>query len=604
MRIGNRTFGGERPRIDPRNLSDDEAIIALDCDLVSSTLRALCAPSLEKEGISADTKTIYFFEGEWFEFDEVIDIAEQSDRLFWTGAEGSRQATLGQLQSGLSYAMGIPKPVAPNVSFVGGTAEPESIAFNTFYVISFVNQFGEEGDKSDPSKVITVQRGQTVTLTNVGQFAQSDQNAVVDSGVTSMRLYILSEGESRFVAEYPITQSIIMDEIGATTLGEVFPSEDFLPPPVGLEGLHLMANGIALGFVPGERLVYVSEPFNANAWPYFFPTEGVPCAISSYDNNAVIITDSYPEVAAINDPRNIVPTTLTYREPCASARGVVQAEGGVIYPSTNGLFYIGHGGGRRLTKDHIDFKDWAKYAPSTMIGIYRDRQYIGFHQGAKEGNALVFDMRDGAILRQLSQKADAAFVKPGVDEAYVASETEILQLEGSEDRLNYVYRSKMYGNGSPFALTSRRVLSCEQIVRSYLPYDDGELEALEVLREESISGRSGLLNVFGFGGVINQKLIAGCPEVLPVGANVEEFRYRTINGISAIDLPRSEDISVSLRLYGDKELVHEETITDDEAIQRLFYFDRRRIYEYELEGNLEISQIDLAGSNSEMHDGT
>ena len=63
-----------------------------------------------------------------------------------------------------------------------------------------------------------------------------------------------------------------------------------------------MSNGIALGFVPGERLVYVSEPFNANAWPFFFPVQDVPIGVSSYDNLAVIVTDGYPDCLLYTSP--------------------------------------------------------------------------------------------------------------------------------------------------------------------------------------------------------------------------------------------------------------------------------------------------------------
>ena len=100
-------------------------------------------------------------------------------------------------------------------------------------------------------------------------------------------------------------------------------------------------------------------------------------------------------------------------------------------------------------------------------------------------------------------------------------------------------------------------------------------------------------------------MIGGCFNPLPDGiSNPFPEALRSINGIAAEDLARSEPIEVIFRLFGDKELVHEEVIVDDEQENRLYYFDRRRVYEIELEGTLEISQIDVAGSNSEFHSGT
>lgn len=617
MRISNRTFGGERPKRDPRNLESDESVIALDCDLVSTTLRPLHSHSIEKFGISEQTQTIQYFNDTWFEFDDELDIIELSDRLFWTGPDGPRQATYAQLQAGLSYAMGVPKPDAPTASTTGtNSGDP----FDTFYVVAFVNQFSEQGDKSDPSSIITVQgietvtvppgntvtvvQGSVVTLGNIGISNQSDPLTATDSGVTLQRIYRLSEGEVKFVAEVPATDTSFTEVIGEVVLGEVFAAEDFLPPPSNMTGLHLMANGIALGFVAGTNTVYVSEPFNANAWPYFFPAESRPVGISSYDNNAVIVTDSYPEVATITDPRNIVPTTLTYREPCQSKRSLVQAEGGVIYSSANGLFYVGRGGGKRITEEHVDAADWNRYSPSTILALYTDRQYIGFHNGLKEGNALVFDMRGGRNdLRQLSQAADAVFVKPGTNDAYVAFGGAIRKLGGGEDLLTYTYRSKTFGTGRSFALTSRRVLALLMVDRNHLHVTDEAKAIIYAERAATLLARSALSNCFGMGGCINQHLIAGCPEISPaVLGSVSPTDFRSINGIAAQDIPRFEDHVVVLNVYGDEELIHTETIISDCTEKRLTYADRRRFYIYELIGNIEVSQVDLASSNSELYD--
>ncbi len=597
MLIRNRIFGGERPKRGERNLEPHEAVLALDCELGSHELRALFGASVEEEGISANTQTIVNFNEKWFGFDDQRDVVEYGDRLFMTGPAGSRQATYAQLLGSTSYKMGVPTPDAPTAVESGtGTGT----AFDTFWAVTFVNQFGEEGDKSDVSDTITTQPGNTITIGNIGISNQLDAPTATDSGVTRQRIYRLSEGALKFVVELPATTTSYVETVG-DTLAESFSTEDFAPPPSGLIGLHLMANGIALGYVASERAVYVSEQGNLNAWPYFFPVESAPVGISSYDNNAVILTEGFPEVAAITDPRNIVPTVLTYREPCQSKLSIVQSEGGVMYASVNGIFYIGRGGGKLLTDEHLDQSDWRRYVPTSMKSLYKDGQYIGFHSGTTVGNAVVLDTREPlAILRQLSQRADATFVKPGTDKAFVAYNSQILELEGSEFKLEYTYTSKLFGEGTPFSLTSRRVLLCEQIDRNRNELTDTEIAALYAARAAQLTALSALDGLHGFGGAINQNAIGGAGLWVLPGSTLSFDIGTSIGGGHESDLPFITNYSIVLNLFGDKELVHTEVITDDENDGRITYHDRRRLYQFQLVGELDVSSVEIAGSNSEM----
>ena len=276
-----------------------------------------------------------------------------------------------------------------------------------------------------------------------------------------------------------------------------------------------------------------------------------------------------------------------------------------MYASVNGIMYIGRGGGKLLTDDHLDQSDWNRYVPSSITALYKDGQYIGFHSGTKVGNAVVLDTREPtATLRQLSQTATATYVLPGTDKAYVASGGQILELEGSEDKLTYTYISKLFGQGSPYALTSRRILITDQIDRSYLPLDQAVIDAIYAQRAAELLARAGLSYRFGIGGAINQFVIGGTDTWTIPGTAITESTGSTINGGGETDLPRVTNYTVEFTLLGDKEVVHVEVITDDEDIKRVTYHDRRRIYQYQLSGELDVQQIDIAGSNSEMHDGT
>ena len=60
---------------------------------------------------------------------------------------------------------------------------------------------------------------------------------------------------------------------------------------------------------------------------------------------------------------------------------------------------------------------------------------------------------------------------------------------------------------------------------------------------------------------------------------------------------------LKVRIWGDGELIDELDILDEES-HRIKYADRKRIWEYELSGNCEVTQFSMAGSVSEMHTGS
>ena len=240
-----------------------------------------------------------------------------------------------------------------------------------------------------------------------------------------------------------------------------------------------------------------------------------------------------------------------------------------------------------------------------MKSLYKDGQYIGFHSGTTVGNAVVLDTRESlSIMTQLSQRADATFVKPGTDKAYVAYDSQILELEGSELKLEYTYTSKLFGEGTPLALTSRRVLLCEQIDRNRDELTDDEIAALYTTRAEQFVALAALDVLHGFGGAINQNAIGGAGLWVIPGSALSFDIGVSIDGGHETDLPFITNYAIVLNLFGDKELVHTEVIADDETDARITYHDRRRLYQFQLVGELDVSSVEIAGSNSEMYSGS
>lgn len=617
MRISNRQFGGERPKSDAWNLGDTEAQLAIDCELTSTGIRALRENSVEAR-FDIVPKTLHYFDGKWLAWDTNVCVAESpvgvaTRRVFWTGEGYPKQATAAEKSNGISYRMGVPTPNAPTIKSITGEAlEEGTTKITTFYVATFVNQWGEEGDKSVPSNTRTYYQGETLTVGNIGATEANLKLINEYTGITSMRLYRFSEGASRFVVEIPLTTTEYADETDSVIIGDAFDTEDYVPPPDGMQGLHMMANDIALGFV--GKTVHVSVPGQPNAWPYSFPVRSNVVGISSFDNTAVILTEGNPEVATIYDPENISPSILAQREPCMSRESIVQAQGGVIYAAASGLFYIGPSGGTMLTENFMDVDNWKLLRPHTIHAAFRDGQYYAWHEANPrdiEGSCMVFDVsEENAVLRQLSAYYSAAHVKQGTDELYLANGNLLELFEGGERRLVYRWMSKEHGIGNPIAMACARVISTDYRDPAFqLTDEEAEAErraamdqVAEVLRLRLMLGME-----HGVGGAINQDVFAGAGawEIPGAPSELGEQDIGTsINGGSIKDVPNARDVlHLDVKVYADSELM-DLTVVRSEEPYRLSYWDRVRHWEYELEGNIDVQQFDMAGAESELHSGS
>ena len=621
MLIDNRQFSGERPKKSARNLNTNEAQLALDCMIVSDELRPMRVNSFSESIPATDPMTIFLDDDDWITFDDIVYVIGDSlnsdlRRVYWTSEnEPPQQATIDLLNAGISYRIGVPQPAVPPgiLQPTGEAVENDPETLTSFFITTLVNAYGEEGHRSDPSPLFNYMVGQTLTITGIGE--EANPGVAETYNVTAQRVYLQIEGVPRFVAEIPFneTQHQFNSDM---VFGEAFNSEDYFPPPIDMQGLHLMANGVAAGFV--GRTVFLSEAFLPNAWPFSFEVSDDIVGLSSYDNNLVIGTEGYPEVAAILDPSNVSSAVLADREPCVSQRGMVQGANGVIFPSPSVLYYVGAGGGRALTEDYFDDNDWADYAPETFNSVFRDGQYIAFHESdRKEGNALVFDMREvNAVATQISDWGSAVHVEAGSNNLFLAQGNDIVLWQGGEQNRTYTWRSKMHGGGSPFALTAYRLLSCD--------FEDGGLimgQAFEELVEQIMSEHElsfefwdSLSRVHGLGGAVNGFLFGGCGSfgegdldgrVIPEGVNATQgsvFGNGTAGSARRIPASLSE-LSVTIEIFKDKVKIDSITVTADDP-GRINYADRGRLWEYELRGTVDLTQASLAGSIGELYNGS
>lgn len=277
-------------------------------------------------------------------------------------------------------------PVSPSTTPTTNAVIPPKIAPETrVYVYTYVSAYGEEGEPSPVSDPIDIDGSLPVTLTMAGAPAGAYEMSL-------KRIYrsstVGSTAKFQFVAEVPVAQGSYTDSLTQAELGEVLPTEGWIPPPAGLKGLRMMANGAAVGFV--GRTVYFSEPNLPHAWPHKYTIDFDIVGIATFGQTVAVMTTSFPFLIQGADPAAMTPTKLELPQACVSKRSILETGDGVIYASPDGLVTIG-AGASVLTQSLMSRDIWQTYVPASMeLFLYERRVHCFYNTGSTRG-CLIFD---------------------------------------------------------------------------------------------------------------------------------------------------------------------------------------------------------------------
>lgn len=296
--------------------------------------------------------------------------------------------------------LGIPNPtVAPTVTPAAGTpSEGRS------YLYTYVSAFEEEGPPSPPSIANGLTTGTwTIVIPGISPTVTTGRDIV------TMRLYRTvtdSSGNATYfqVTEVPISGSPVTindSALDASIIANVeLTTVSYTPPPANLQGVVMMANGIAAGFT-NDREVWFSAAFLPHAWPasYAITVDYPIVGLTANGSSLNIITAGQPFIATGTTPDTMTVGKVTANEPCI-ARGSICASGeGAYYLSTNGLQLLNTSGVLNVTAEIFEREFLATLSPfSWACGKY-DLIYVAFIKGIfpefpSQFNEVIIDKTD------------------------------------------------------------------------------------------------------------------------------------------------------------------------------------------------------------------
>jgi hypothetical protein len=366
---------------------------------------------------------------------------------------------------GNDYRLGIPYPSAAPTVVVSGTASADATPNDVSYVYTFVTTFGEESAPSAPSTIVELTDGQTAVVTMATSAQPSGAYAL--SNGAHKNVYRSNTGSTNTTFQYAgktqsYTSTSFIDTANAANLGEVLPSDGWIPPPDNdtslypdgpLQGLIPLAQGVMAGFT-GKRFC-LSEPFLPHAWPiqYRITTEEDIIAIASSANGVVALTEGHPYFITGVDPSAMTAIRVDLAQACVNKNSVVDMGDYVLYAGPDGLCAIQSAQGRVATEGLISVDQWnSSYNPTTIRAFRHENTYVAFHSGG----GWVYDPRGGEnslITLTIAADVRGGYMNPKDGELYTIVGSKIKKFRGASTQKTGKFKSKKFVTSSPLSMS-------------------------------------------------------------------------------------------------------------------------------------------------------
>lgn len=216
------------------------------------------------------------------------------------------------------------------------------------------------------------------------KYAQVAADVALTTVVAGTLYHDISENPPTTAARYWGDGGVytFTDDFDSRDLFDILGTDNYDPPPEGLQGLTAIQNNILVGFV-GNTL-YFSEPGAPHAWPaaYAVNLEHNIVGIAAISGSALVTTDSYPYIVSGSDPANIMSTSrIDANFPCLNKNSMVTMGYGIVYSTHDGLaVYSPSSGATIITKLLYNNDTWqSAIDPRTVVAEYYGDNYFASH---------------------------------------------------------------------------------------------------------------------------------------------------------------------------------------------------------------------------------
>lgn len=348
--------------------------------------------------------------------------------------------------------------IAKSAQNPGGlvSVDADRIIDTRFYIVTYVNDWGEESAPSPPTAAVDVDQYAKVTVgvaafpttrflvgwriyrSNTGSTGAAFQ-ALTDTDPA--KVVLLNGGFNYFRMAVPT----YLDGKKSSELGEACPTLTWLEPPYRMQpgsvlqpipakgsepylrGLVGMPNGIMAGFI--DNFVAFCDPYHPYAWPveYQKSLKYPVVGLGVFGQSLFVGTSANPSIISGSDSASMSEQVLDDAQACLSARSIVSLGGGVLYASPDGICFASSSAVQVITSALFAREDWQALSPSSIVAAAHEGIYYFWFSGTYggiTGGCLALDMVAKKLAR-VDIGASAVFADSLSDAVFYVSGTQI-----------------------------------------------------------------------------------------------------------------------------------------------------------------------------------
>jgi hypothetical protein len=325
------------------------------------------------------------------------------------------------------------------------------------------------------------------------------------------------------------------------------------------------------------RDICFSEPWHPHAWPekYKLSSSFPIVAIGAFGSSIVVGTKGYPYIITGSHPENMSMERTEVLEPCVSKLGMVDVGSGVLYPSNNGIVFVGVGGVRIVTESMFSRDEWQPLNPASMRCDFHNGMVFGwFDENADQQTGFIFNISSGAF-STTTQLLTASYVDPETNKLYVVKNGIIYQWDSHPyNDMSYDWKSKLFYH-------SRKLNYGYGIVDA----DHGAIQSINKAINDAITFNTAAL-------------LAGLTYGEMDHAMLDEYM---LDGsvLQGGGINESATKSLQLTIYADGKEVYTESVTSGDSFSLPAGF-KANTWQIRVSGNTPVYSVELAETATEL----
>ena len=441
-------------------LSEKVGAVSLNCKPGRGTLEPWRVP-LAIASVPTGRKTVYRMGRDapsdslyWLSWPTVVHAihgfisGDSTERTYYTGDGAPKQTNNTIALAAAPYPtayrdLGVPTPLAAPLltELSAGTADQTELRY---YVYTYVTDQGEESAPSPLSAEVTCKTDATFTISNI------ESPSAGAHGINRVRVYRTQTGTSGSAEFFFLREEIAT--IGSTTddgraLGEVMPTDGWLPPPATLSWLTAMWNGMAAAINTVDGSVRYCVAYKPYAWPIAYetlPPNARAVALATFGQSLLVLTTGRPLLVSGSSPDSLDEQPIEVNQACIAPLSAVGLGHGVAWACPDGLAYLGKGGAKLLTLGLLTRDDWLAMNPASIVGAIYEGAYFGCYtvDGVKKG--FLIDPMNPAGIFFVDVGYDALYFDETQDALFVLDGTAIKKWDAGSAFMTATFRSKEF----------------------------------------------------------------------------------------------------------------------------------------------------------------